>query len=202
MSQFMAARKKTHRCIPTARDAPAPTPTAMTTTAPRMNEGTGHLRRGRFATSLPSNHAMRLLPPSLRIVLVLLGASLVMWGAKGVVLDIPGLLEFNLFEMNRPAAWVLVLASVAVVGLALLRPAVLAWLGWCAALGALAFLLKDLWDKVDALSAGFAEMKAAGMPAPDLDKMLAGTKIKPGAVSIGCGLVIQAVALCLKRRNA
>lgn len=145
---------------------------------------------------------MTLRPPSFRIILALVGASLVLWGAKGIVLNIPGLLQFSLFEMNRSAAWVMVIATVIVVALAWFRPATAAWLGWCVALGALGWLLNDLWDKVQALSAGFAEMKAAGLPAPDLDKILKSTQIKPGAVAIASGLVIQAVGLCLKHRPA
>lgn len=145
---------------------------------------------------------MSLRPPTFRIILALLGASLVLWGAKGVVLNIPGLLEFSLFEMNRSAAWVMVIATVAVVALAWFRPAAAAWLGWCVALGALGWLFNDLWDKIQALSVGFAEMKAAGIPAPDLDKILKSTQIKPGAVAIAAGLVIQAVGLCLKHKPA
>ena len=144
---------------------------------------------------------MSLRPPSFRLLLALVGASLVMWGAKGIVLNIPGLLEFNLFEMNRSAAWVLVSAAACVLVLAWLRPAVFSWLAWAVALGALGWLLNDLFDKVQALSAGFAEMKAAGIPAPDLDKILRGTQIKPGAVAIVSGLVIQAVGLCLKHKD-
>lgn len=125
-----------------------------------------------------------------------------LWGAKGVVLNIPGLLEFSLFEMNRSAAWVMVIANVAVVVLAWFRPAAAAWLGWCVALGALGWLFNDLWDKIQALSVGFAEMKAAGIPAPDLDRILKSTQIKPGAVAIASGLVIQAVGLCLKHKSA
>ena len=141
---------------------------------------------------------MRLPPPSFRILLVLIGASLVMWGAKGIVLNIPGLLEFNLFEMNRSAAWVMVCAAATVLALAWMRPVTLAWLAWIVALGALGWLLNDLGDKVQALAASFAEMKAAGLPAPDLEKILRATQIKPGAVAIVSGLVIQAVGLCLK----
>lgn len=145
---------------------------------------------------------MSLRPPSFRVLLALVGASLVMWGAKGIVLNIPGLLEFNLFEMNRSAAWVLVSAAACALALAWLRPAVFSWIAWAVAVAALGWLLNDLWDKVQALSAGFAEMKAAGIPAPDLDKILRGTQIKPGAVAIVSGLVIQAVGLCLKHKDA
>jgi hypothetical protein len=159
------------------------------------------MRETRFAgRSLTSREAMSLRPPTFRIILALMGASLVLWGAKGVVLNIPGLLEFSLFEMNQSAAWVMVIATVGVVILAWLRPTGFAWLGWMVAVGALAWLMNDLWDKVQALSAGFAEMKAAGMPAPDLEKILRGTQIKPGAVAILSGLVIQAVGLCLRHK--
>lgn len=144
---------------------------------------------------------MSLRPPSFRIILALVGASLVLWGAKGVVLNIPGMLEFSLFEMNHSAAWAMVMATVGVVALAWLRPAVFAWLGWCVAVVALAWLLHDLWEKVQALTLSFAEMKEAGLPAPDMDKILRSTQIKPGAVAIASGLVIQAVGLCLKHKR-
>lgn len=143
---------------------------------------------------------MSLRPPSFRIILALVGAFLILWGAKGVVLNIPGLLEFNLFEMNRSAAWSLVISAVGVLALAWLRPAVFAWIAWGVAVGSLAFLLNDLWEKVQALTAGFADMKAAGVPAPDLDKMLRSTQIKPGAVGVAAGLMIQAVGLCLRHK--
>ena len=144
---------------------------------------------------------MSLSPPSFRIILALVGACLILWGAKGVVLNIPGLLEFNLFEMNRSAAWAMVSAAVGVLLLAWLRPAMFAWMAWCVAMGSLAFLLNDLNGKIQALGAGFAEMSAAVMPAPDLNKMVRSTQIRPGAVAIGAGLAIQAIGLCLRRRS-
>lgn len=174
----------------------------MTTTPPlsyankARNRETHPSRR-----SLQKARTMSLRPPSFRIILALVGASLVLWGAKGVVLNIPGLLEFNLFEMNRAAAWALVSATVGVLLLAWLRPAMFAWMAWCVALGSLAFLLNDLNGKIQALGAGFAEMSANGMPAPDLNKMIRSTQIRPGAVAIGAGLVIQAVGLCLRHRT-
>ena len=83
---------------------------------------------------------MTLRPPTFRMILALLGASLVLWGAKGEVLNIPGLQQFSLFAMNHSAAWVLVIATVAVVMLAWFRPALFAWLGWCVAVASLAWL--------------------------------------------------------------
>ena len=150
--------------------------------------------------SLQKARPMSLRPPSFRIILALVGACLILWGAKGVVLNIPGLLEFNLFEMNRSAAWSMVSAAVGVLLLAWLRPAMFAWIAWCVAVASLAFLLNDLNVKIQALGTGFAEMSAAGMPAPDLNKMIRSTQIRPGAVAIGAGLAIQAIGLCLKRR--
>jgi hypothetical protein len=173
----------------------------MATSTPSELAKAPGLRETRFANrSLSQRQAVSFRPPSFRIILCLVGACLVLWGAKGVVLNIPGLQEFSLFGMNYSAAWAMVISTVAVVMLAWFRPAVFAWIGWCVAVGALAWLLNDLWDKVRALSAGFAEMKAAGVPAPDLDKILKSTQIKPGAVAIGSGLIIQAVGLCLKHK--
>lgn len=153
---------------------------------------------GVYAVS--SLEIMNLRPPSFRFILALVGASLILWGAKGQVLNIPGLLEVNLFEMNRSAAWALVISALIAAGLAWLRPVVFAWLAWGFAVGSLAFLLKDLWSNVQMLSAGFEEMKAAGIPAPDLERLLKSTQIKPGAVSVVSGLLIQAVGLSLRRK--
>ncbi|MFZ4766750.1 MAG: hypothetical protein ACOYMN_17500 [Roseimicrobium sp.] len=144
---------------------------------------------------------MSLHPPSFRVVLALVGASLICWGAKGVVLQIPGLLECSLFEVNRAAAWCLLVAAIAVLTLSWLRTSLYAWLAWAAAMAAMAFLLNDLHTKVHALEVGFAEMRATGLPAPDLAKLLHSTKIRPGAVSIAAGLAIQAIALCMRRRT-
>jgi hypothetical protein len=161
------------------------------------------LRETRFTKgSFSTRQSMNLRAPTFRMILALLGASLVLWGAKGVVLNIPGMPPFSLFDMNRSAAWAMVVSTVAVVMLALFRPVVLAWLGWCIAVGSLVWLMNDLWEQVRALSAGFAELKAAGMPAPDLDKILKATQIKPGAVAIVSGLVIQAVGLCVRHKPA
>ncbi|HSJ04249.1 MAG: hypothetical protein ACAI34_08720 [Verrucomicrobium sp.] len=144
---------------------------------------------------------MPLRPPSFRFVLALVGASLILWGAKGEVLNMPMVGVVSLFEMNRAASWVLVSAAVGVVSLAWLRPAFLAWIAWVVAVGALAFLVKDLWHSVDLLTVRFEEMKAAGLPAVDLDGIIKGTQIKPGAVSLVAGLVIQMVGLMLTRRK-
>ena len=50
------------------------------------------------------------------------------------------------------------------------------------------------------LSENYAAMRAEGMQAPDLKKIIQDTKVLPGAVAILSGLVLQAIALCLKRR--
>lgn len=151
--------------------------------------------------SLHPAKTMPLRPPSFRFVLALAGASLILWGAKGEVLNMPMIGVVSLFEMNRAAAWALVSSAVTVVALAWLRPAILAWIAWIVAVGALTFLVKDLWDKVDLLAKGFAEMKAAGLPALDLNTVIRDTQIKPGAVSLVAGLVIQMVGLMLTRRK-
>lgn len=152
----------------------------------------------RFAPkSLPSAKVM----PFPRFVLSLVGASLILWGAKGEVLNMPMIGVVSLFEMNRAAAWTLVSAAVIVMALAWLRSAWYAWIAWIIAVGALSFLVKDLWSKVDLLAAGFEELKAAGLPAMDLNSIISKTQIKPGAVSLAVGLVIQMVGLLLTRRK-
>jgi hypothetical protein len=141
-------------------------------------------------------------PPTFRIILALAGASLVLWGAKGVVLNVPLMSNVSLFDISRSASWTLVCGTIGVLLLAWMRPIALAWLAWCIALGALAWMMHDLWLKVHALSANFAASTAAGDAAPDMPKIIGDTVIKPGAVAIASGLVIQAVALCLRHARA
>lgn len=141
-------------------------------------------------------------PPTFRIILALVGASLVLWGAKGVVLHVPVMSNVSLFDISRAASWTLVCATLGVLLLAWLRPVGLAWLAWCVALAALAYMLNDLWHKVHDLSASIAASTAAGDAGPDMQKLIGDTVIKPGAVAIASGLVIQAVGLCLRHGPA
>lgn len=144
---------------------------------------------------------MALRPPSFRFVLALLGACLVLWGARGVVLNIPGLDEISLFDVSKTAAWVLLGASVATVTVAWMRLSIFAWLCWTVAVASLAFMAWEQWETLTKLRASFAEAEAAGMRMPDLDKMLRNTEVKPGAVSVLAGLIIQCIGLCLRRRT-
>jgi hypothetical protein len=175
----------------------------MITTAPAALAKTQSLRETRFArNSLPARRAMKLPPPTFRIILALAGASLVLWGAKGEVLNVPGMSVINVFDINRTASWMMVIAAVATFGLAWLRPAIFAWLAWSVAMGALAWMLYEVWVDVRYLSENYAAMREEGFQAPDLQKIIQDTTILPGAVAILSGLVIQAVALCLKRKPA
>lgn len=135
---------------------------------------------------------MNLPPPTFRVVLALAGATLVLWGAKGVILLMSPLGALSLFEMNRNAAWVLVIAAVGVVATSWLRVRSVAWLAWLVAVGSLVLLVQDLSSTVTAL-------RAVGM-APSVDQIMSTIVIKPGAVALICGLVIQAVGLSLKRK--
>jgi len=143
---------------------------------------------------------MSLRPPFFRFVLALMGAAMLVWGAREVALNIPGLQTINLFEISRTFTIVMITASVAVVGMAWVPKPVFGWLCWLVAVGTLGWMAWDQWSTLQELGRKFAEAKAEGMPMPDLDKMLKETQIKPGAVAVVSGLVIQFVGLCLKRK--
>src|SRR3954467_1526274 len=147
----------------------------MITSAPANLAKDRRLRETPFAKSpLPTRHRqdMTLRPPSFRIVLALVGASLVLLGARGVVLgNVPMIREVNLFDWSRTASWLLEGAVVGVLLLAWMRPAIFAWLAWCVAVGALGYMLNDLWTQVSLYSASSAESAAAGDFAVDVAKM-------------------------------
>src|SRR4051812_10253577 len=178
----------------------------MITSAPANLAKDRRLRETPFAKSpLPTRHRqdMTLRPPAFRIVLALVGASLVLMGARGVVLgNVPMIREVNLFDWSQSASWLLEGAVVAVILLAWIRPAIFAWLAWCTAVGALAWMLHGLWTQVELFSANSAANAAAGDFALDVPKLLKSIEIRPGAVAIISGLVIQAVGLCMKQRTA
>lgn len=132
-------------------------------------------------------------PPTFRIILALAGATLILWGAKGAILEMPVLGILSLFEMNRNAAIVLILASVVAVGASWLQPRFIAWLAWALAVGSVVYLLQDLSVKITTL-------RDAGLPPGTVDRVIDGIVIKPGAISVLCGLVIQAVGLSLTRK--
>lgn len=136
---------------------------------------------------------MSLRPPSFRIILALVGASLILWGAKGEVLKLPGLDTFSFFQMGVTTAWSLVVSAVAVVALSFLRTASLAWLAWVAAVGAVAWFANDIYSLV-------SRMKTDETLAPIVEAALRTKEFKPGAVAIAAGLVIQAVGLCLRKK--
>ena len=162
---------------------------------------TSHLRETqpvRKAFHPPKDMSLR--PPFFRFVLALMGAAVLVWGTREVALNIPGLQTINLFEISRTFTIAMIAASVGVVGLSWVRPAVFGWLCWLVAVGALAWMGWDQWSKLQELGKQFAEAKAEGVPMPDLNKMLRDTQIKPGAVAVVSGLVIQFVGLCLKRK--
>lgn len=143
---------------------------------------------------------MTLRPPFFRFVLALMGAALVVWGAREVALNIPGLQTINLFEISRAFTITMIAGSVAVVGMSWVPKPIFGWLCWLVAVGALGWMAYDQWAEFQKLAKELAAAKAEGLPVPDLDKMLKATEIKPGAVAVVSGLVIQFVGLCLKRK--
>jgi hypothetical protein len=110
--------------------------------------------------------------------------------------------EVNLFDWSRSASWLLEGAVVAVLLLACIRPAIFAWLAWCTAVGALVYMVDGMWVAVQLHLANSAANAAAGDFALDVAQILKTIEIRPGAVAILAGLVIQAIGLGLKRRDA
>jgi hypothetical protein len=121
---------------------------------------------------------------------VLIGACLVTIGARWPVLNLPVLGDLNLMEMYRTEAWTVCIASALAVPLAWFGRRGLAGLAVVVAVAALACLFGELYSKL-------SEMKAAGMLA-DVEKVMRGTRIKPGAVCVGGGLLLQCVALMFR----
>jgi hypothetical protein len=173
--------------------------TLLTSLAKTSQWGETQPARKRKAFHPPKDMSLR--PPFFRFVLALMGAALLVWGTREVALNIPGLQTINLFEISRTFTMVMIAASVAVVGMSWVRQPVFGWICWLVAVGALGWMAWDQWSTLQELGRKFEEAKAEGMPMPDLKKMLAGTQIKPGAVAVLSGLVIQFVGLCLKRKT-
>ncbi len=155
------------------------------------------------------------MPPVVRFVLALVGASLVLWGAKGVVLNVPGIQEISLFEVSKAATWTLVFGSVLVVALVALRgmhqlsspwtgwlrtPS-LAWLAWTVALGAFCFMAWDRGYSFYKMILQYDEAKELGLALPDPRDFLRKSQIKPGLIGVIAGLVIQFVGVCLRGRQ-
>jgi hypothetical protein len=158
----------------------------------------GETQPARKAFHPPKDMSLR--PPFFRFVLALMGAAVLVWGTREVALNIPGLQTINLFEVSRTFTIVMIVASVAVVGMSWVKRPIFGWLCWLVAIGALGWMAWDQWSTLQKLAKQFAEAKAEGIPMPDLDKMLKDTQIKPGAVAVVSGLVIQFVGLCLKSK--
>lgn len=175
--------------------------TLLTSLAKTSQWGETETQPARNRKEFHPHRDMSLRPPFFRFVLALMGAAMVVWGAREVALNIPGLQTINLFEISRTFTMVMIAASVAVVGMSWVPRPVFGWICWLVAVGALGWMAWDQWSTLQELGRKFEEAKAEGMPMPDLKKMLKDTQIKPGAVAVVSGLVIQFVGLCLKRKT-
>lgn len=158
---------------------------------------------------------MTLRPPFFRFVLALVGACLVVWGAKGVVLNIPGLQEISLFEVSRAATWTLISSSVLVVVLVGVRATLrltspllhwvktpsVTWLAWTVALGALCFMAWSRGYEFYRMIQQYDEAKSLGLSLPDPRDFLRKSEVKPGLIGVIAGLVIQFVGVCLPGRS-
>ncbi len=128
-----------------------------------------------------------------RLALALLGATLVLWGAKAAVLFMPMTGNLNLFVMNKAAAWTLCCATSIAVVFSVLPPRWLAWAALGTAVGAICSLCYMLIARVQ-------HLKELGAPEDVINQALRDITIKPGAVAVLCGITILAVALGMKRR--
>ncbi len=144
------------------------------------------------AATFIDDPSMTLRPPSFGLLLALTGATLVLWGARNAVLRVPGIGDINLFEMDKAAAWSLCIASATTMLFFWLPPKWMSAAGFVIALGSVGFLCYDLVARVN-------DLRATGAPAAMIDGVIHFTAIKPGAVGVGSGLVILAVALGMKR---
>jgi hypothetical protein len=123
-------------------------------------------------------------------LIVLIGACLVTMGSRWPVLNMPVLGDLNLMEMYRAEAWTVCIASAFAVPLAWFGRRRLAAVAVVISAVALAYLFYELFSKL-------SEMKEAGMLA-DVEKVMRGTRIKPGAVCVGGGLLLEFVALLFR----
>ena len=146
------------------------------------------------ATTFP-NDSMALRPPSFRLLLSLIGATLVLWGARATDLHIPIAGDVNLLELNRTAALTLIFAAVAAMVFLWVPKRWAAWLSFAVALGAVVFLCHDLYDMI--CQAETLRQNSAALHNV-MDKVLKNAEIKPGAVGVGAGIVLLGVALGLR----
>jgi hypothetical protein len=125
-------------------------------------------------------------------LLSLIGATLVLWGSRTAVLRIPGPGDVNLLDVSNPATWTLSVAAAATMIFLWVPPRIAAWISFVVAVGAIAFLCHELYHLVN-----FA--KTAGQSFANLvDTAVSHAEIKPGAVAIGSGILILALALIMR----
>lgn len=123
-------------------------------------------------------------------LIVLIGACLVTIGSRWPVLNMPVLEDLNLMEMYRTEAWTVCVASALAVPFAWIGRRGLAVAAVVVSVAALGYLFFELFSKV-------TEMKEAGMLA-DVERVMRGTRIKPGAVCVGGGLLLQFTTLMFR----
>lgn len=166
---------------------------SLSSTASRTKNRAG-VETGFSSDTFSYDADMNLRPPTFRSILALAGATLILWGAKGDILDMPMMGKLDLFDMHQNAAWVLIFGAVAAVTTSWLRQRVVAWAFWVMAISSLAYLVYDLYVKVQALRL------VDSLPPGTVDQIINGTVLKPGAIAVLCGLVLQGVGLSLTRK--
>jgi len=135
---------------------------------------------------------MTLRPPSFHLLLSLIGATLVLWGARNAVLYMPVLGEISLFEMDSVAAWTLTVAAAAAMVFTWMAPRGLAWASFLVAISAIGILCHDLMTRVE-------QVRGLGSQAALLvNRAMHEAQVKPGAVGVLAGIVILALALSLR----
>lgn len=131
-----------------------------------------------------------MLPP----LIVLIGACLVAWGSHMPLANMPVLGDVRLFDLGHIAAWTLCVLAALAVPLVWLRKRAMALTVVVAAVVALAFSLHALGSKL-------TELKTSGT-VTDVEKVLRESHALPGAVLLGCGILIQLLGIMFRSQPA
>ena len=131
-----------------------------------------------------------MLPP----FIVLIGACLVTWGARSPVVNVPVLGDVLLFELSQAAAWTLCLSSALAVLLLLLKQRALSLTAVVVSIVAAVLLARELTTKI-------TQLKSEGKVS-NVETVLRDAHVRPGAVFLGGGLLIQLLGIMFRSQPA